>query len=275
MRRTVVPFGWMAGLGVLLAAPALAAPAQKIEFSSFTAEKALSLNGNAKVASMGDQKVLRVTPAEEYQAGSAFFSEKVALKAGFESTFTFQITGTGDVGADGFAFVIQNSGPQAVGATGSGLGYGIAEEGETGIAKSLAIEFDTFDLGEAGGDDPFDDPNGNHISVHSRGPEPNHVSEEHSLGKVSDGLPEFKDGKPHTVKLSYTPGSLKIYVDNMEKPVHTLAIKLDSFSGNGFKEFSVLDGDGKAWVGFTAGTGGGMENHDILSWTLTPREPGS
>jgi hypothetical protein len=58
----------------------------------------------------------------------------------------------------------------------------------------------------------------------------------------------------------------------MEKPVLTIALKLDAFSGMGFKDASVLDADGKAWVGFTAGTGGLMENHDILSWKLTPQK---
>jgi hypothetical protein len=29
---------------------------------------------------------------------------------------------------------------------------------------------------------------------------------------------------------------------------------------------SILGGDGTAWVGFTAATGGGYENHDVLSW---------
>jgi hypothetical protein len=266
--------GFIVGFIALLAVPP--ARAQKIDFSDFAAERGLTLNGAAKVASAGDRRVLRLTPAEETQAGAAFFTEKVALKDGFETSFTFQITGAVDQGADGFAFVIHNSGPRALGSAGSGLGYGVADEGEAAIERSLAIEFDTFtlkDFDAADGED-FGDPNGNHISVHSRGPAPNHVDEAYSLGAVTEGLPGFKDGKPHRVKVSYTPGSLKIYVDNMEKPVQTLAIRLDAFSGNGFRDASVLDADGKAWVGFTAGTGGLMENHDILSWTMAPGAPG-
>jgi hypothetical protein len=257
-----------------MAAPSLPAQAQSIDFSDFAAGKGLTLNGAAKGASGGDRKALRLTPAEETVAGSAFFTEKVALKDGFETTFTFQITGAVEGGADGFAVVIQNSGPNALGSPGSGLGYGIADEGEAAIHRSLAIEFDTFTLRDfdAGDGEDFGDPNGNHISVHSRGPEPNHVDESYSLGKATEGLPVFKDGKPHNVKINYTPGSLTVYVDNMEKPVLTVALKLDAFSGMGFKDASVLDADGKAWVGFTAGTGGLMENHDILSWKLTPRK---
>jgi Legume lectin domain len=266
-------FRYIVGVVALLAASS--AQAQSIDFSEFAADKGLTLNGAAKLASAGDRKVLRVTPAEETQAGSAFFTEKVALKDGFETTFTFQITEAQEPGADGFAFVIQNSSPRALGSPGSGLGYGVADAGEDAIARSLAVEFDTFSLKEAGAEgEDFGDPNGNHISVHSRGAEPNHVDESYSLGTVTEGLPSFKDGKPHKVKVSYTPGSLKIYVDSMEKPVQTLAIKLDAFSGKGFQNASVLDADGKAWVGFTAGTGGLWENHDILSWTLKPGAPG-
>ena len=70
----------------------------------------------------------------------------------------------GNIGADGFTFVIQNSdsslfgggGSSALGSTGGGLGY-------AGIPNSLAVEFDTWFNPVLG------DPNGNHISVHTAG----------------------------------------------------------------------------------------------------------
>jgi hypothetical protein len=267
-----VPVGSAVWLGALLTVSSLPADAQSIDFSDFAAAKGLTLNGSAKLAGAGDKKVLRLTPTEEMQAGSAFFTEKVPLKAGFDMTFTFQVTGGVDGGADGFAVLIQNSGPGELGGTGSGLGYARSVEGEQSIAKSIAIEFDTFTLKDEGEAQDFGDPNGNHISVHSRGTEPNDIDEKYSLAKATEGLPSFKDGKPHTVRVSYAPGSMKVYVDSTEKPALTVALKLDSFSGEGFKDASVLDADGKAWVGFTAGTGGLFENHDILSWKLTPQK---
>jgi legume-like lectin family protein len=270
-----IRFGFTLWLGALLATHSPPALSQSIDFTDFGAGKGLTLNGAATVASAGDKKVLRVTPNQELQAGSAFLTEKVALKDGFETIFTFQITDTTGGGADGFAFVIQNSDAKALGSTGSGLGYGISTDGDQAIGKSLAIEFDTFtlkDLGAEAGED-LGDPNGNHISVHSRGPQPNSIDEAYSLGKVAEGLPSFKDGKPHNVKIDYAPGSMKIFVDNMDKTALTVALKLDSFSGKDFKDASVLDADGKAWVGFTAGTGSLTENHDILSWKLTPQKP--
>src|SRR5205823_2725531 len=122
-------------------------------------------------------KALRLTPSgEQLKSGSAFTTEKVKLRDGFDMTFRFQITEptaldgmtTEDKGADGFAVVIQNSGPTALGGAGSGLGYAVADEGTEGIARSVAIEFDTFDLAALGesGEAQFGDPNNNHISVH-------------------------------------------------------------------------------------------------------------
>jgi hypothetical protein len=81
--------------------------------------------------------------------------------------FTFQIERNQAGGADGFAFVIQSRGRNALGVGGSGMGY-------QGIPKrllnwatiqvllngivSLAIEFDVY-----ANEDRFEDPNGNHI----------------------------------------------------------------------------------------------------------------
>jgi hypothetical protein len=271
----------LAGLPLLAAAQNVAM--KNIAFEDFASDKGLTLNGAAKVTGADGKpaKALRVTPSEELQAGSAYFSEKVALKQGFETTFTFQINDRkGDgveeklAGADGFAFIIQNSGAKAIGDSGSGLGYATSDNEGEGIKNSLAIEFDVFDYESLGADeDPFHDPNGNHISVHSAGPEPNHADEAYSLGKVSEGLPDFKDGKSHTVKITYVPGTLKVYMDKEKKPALTVAVDLGKFSGKGFKDASVLDAEGKAWVGFTGGTGGMTESHDILSWKLTPGAP--
>ena len=33
---------------------------------------------------------------------------------------------------------------------------------------------------------------------------------------------------------------------------------------------ALIGGSNSAWVGFTGATGGGDDNQDILSWTLTP-----
>jgi hypothetical protein len=65
---------------------------------------------------------------------------------------------------------------------------------------------------------------------------------------------KLKDGREHRARIKYQPPLLAVYLDD-ELLVQTPAdLSL------------VTDGEGKAWVGFTASTGNGYENHDLLSW---------
>jgi peptide-N4-(N-acetyl-beta-glucosaminyl)asparagine amidase len=173
----------------------------------------------------------------------------------FSTTFEFRISDprgirdTDGSGADGFAFVIQNDSPTALGSNGGGLGYG-------GIPNSLAIEFDTWQNSELG------DPNNNHISVHTQGALPNTADESASLGFTTN-IPNLSDGTKHLVSILYHAplggfsGWLAISVDNA--PVLSLDLDLS--------QILRLD-NGRAFVGFTAATGGTAENHDILRWEL-------
>ena len=124
-------------------------------FNDFVDTSSLNLNGSA-AATNGS---LRLTPATNTQAGSAFINQalQVSDTTSFSTQFQFQISGgQGTNGADGFAFVLQNSGAgaNAVGITGGDVGYG-------GIGNSLAIEFDTY---QGPGD-----PTNNHISLLQNG----------------------------------------------------------------------------------------------------------
>jgi legume-like lectin family protein len=142
--------------------------------------------------------------------------------------------------------VIQNYGIPVVGPPAGYLGY-------HGLPNSLAIEFDTWLNYEAG----FFDPNFNHVSVHSRGVAGNSVSEAASLGRTT-AIPFLKDGAVHQARISYIPGTLQVFVDNLALPSLTL-------SGLDLSSLLRLD-NGAAWVGFTAGTGSAYEAHDVLSW---------
>jgi hypothetical protein len=93
--------------------------------------------------------VLRLTPSVNDQAGAAWHGDKQFVANGFETTFRFQLTdhdGLGK-GADGFAFVLQNSGPDALAGRGSAggwaLGDGMGNRDAPGIPLSIAIFFDT------------------------------------------------------------------------------------------------------------------------------------
>ncbi|MFO1500914.1 MAG: PA14 domain-containing protein [Verrucomicrobiota bacterium] len=139
------------------------------------------------------------------------------------------------------------AGTSVLGGNGGGLGY-------RGIRNSLAVEFDTWRNYNLG------DPNDNHISVHTTGVGPNQDGEGFALGAAASPV-DLSDGQVHTGRISYQPGTLRVYVDNLGVPVLAAGADLGA----------ILNlADGRAWVGFTAATFNAFEDHDILNWSFTP-----
>jgi hypothetical protein len=205
-----------------------------------------------------------LTPNEQLQTGAAWLPQKQQVQQGFEATFDWRIARTSRQCADGFAFVIHNADlpfpDVALGTGRAGLGYG-------SLPNSLAVEFDThqnlpgdFDVGTRG------DPNDNHLSVQTRGKEPNSGDTEFSLGfttQKTPAIPDFADGTVHTTRIVYQPGSLEIYLDKAPDPVLTAEVDLGTLLS--------LD-EGKAWVGFTGATGRLYQAQEIHAFTLTAAE---
>lgn len=106
-----------------------------------TASTFFSLNGGTAV----NGTAFELTDGGQFEKRSAFFSKRVNI-ATFQTSFDFKLTGKGKPtpDADGFTFVLQANGPDAVGSGGSGLGYGPPALGLTGpaITNSVAIKFD-------------------------------------------------------------------------------------------------------------------------------------
>ena len=199
---------------------------------------------------------LRLTADQERQAGAAWLPAKQSLQGGFAATFQWQISRNGQAaGADGFAFVVQNASGLALGDGGSGIGY-------NGIANSLAVEFDTLQNPpeEFGGE--LGDPNDNHISVQTRGTLPNSADPTFSLGSTTT-LPLLADGNVHKAKVAYMPGTLTVFLDDLTSPVLTVPVDLGT---------TLSRGNGRAWVGFTAATGGRSQAHDVLSFSFVGTE---
>ncbi len=185
------------------------------------------------------------------QASSAWFGTKQTVGNGFTTQFQFQLSGatTAQV-ADGFAFVIQNSSLSALGSGGGGIGY-------DGIPNSLAIEFDTYLNGF--------DLDANHIAVQSNGTSAN--SSNHTttppLGRVS--LPvsmTLANGKPHIGKITYDGTStLVVFLDGTPVLSATgVNVNLNNLG---------LDTGGKAFIGFTSGTGAASETTVISDWSFS------
>lgn len=200
---------------------------------------------------------LRLTPAKPDRTGVAYYGSRVAVQDGFETTFDFRISRpgqpdgeNGEIGADGFSFIIQNEGLEAYGYRGSAMGYG-------GISNALVVEFDIYQ------NDNYDDPNGNHISVHAKADKGAvHAEENYSIGHTT-AVSELisNETQHHTARIVYTPGLLEIYIDD-EEPLEVEMM---------LEDYIDLE-EGSAYIGFTASTNPeyGWAAHDILNWTFEP-----
>ena len=234
-----------------------------IVYTNFKDSKLINLFGDANIV----ENKIRLTPADTFKVGTIWFKEKQFVNNGFTILFNFQITDLGlycyspkdsilEWGADGFAFVIQNFEEKAIGLYGAGIGY-------KNIPNSLAIEFDTYDntfLYNIYKDtlDKIFDPNNNHIAIQSLGKNKNSNNHKYSLALNND-IPNMSDGNLHLIKINYKNNIFNVYLDDMINSILSLNIKLDTLLN--------LD-NGKAWLGFTASTGGSYENHDILDFNF-------
>ena len=242
----------------------------------------VATNGSAAVATVvsdaANVNVLRLTPAQGNQTGSAWFVTQQPFATGFDTQFQFQLNGGS--GADGLAFVMQNapSGLQAIGYTGGNggaLGYGGDDANQSpnsGIPASVAFEFDTFQNGW--------DPNSNHVAIQSCGPNAN--TSHHGV------CPSNPDYGTSTVAIAGSQVSLTGGVHfaeiNYIAPVAgcpagpnclpNLTITIDSVNVlTAAVDLTTYLGSGPVYVGFTAATGGATNNQDIWSWNYTPTQP--
>jgi len=249
---------------VLLAAACLlpSLSASPFTFEDFSNPAGLTLVGDAALTA----NRLRLTPAEENQLGAAWLTDRVNVANGFTTEFQFQITERGghtpdweegvvNDGADGFTFTIQNSSNTALGLYASGIGY-------YGIPNSLVIEFDTWNNKPS-----YCEPNGNHIAVQSlggNGNQPEHCEDpggafsDPKLGIVSPAK-DMSNGTVYDVKITYLPGTLSVYFDNLITPILTVNVDLG--------QILALENGSDAYIGFTSSTGGAWENHDIVKFS--------
>jgi hypothetical protein len=257
---------------VLWLAGTAAVQASTIDFSSLP----LSYVGTATTIPYGIRLTDTTDPNANNQlslspAGAVWSLNPVSVASGFSTNFWFRLSdGTGIpdpaggvLGADGFAFVIQNGGWEA--ATGNqALGVGAGGMGYMYIFNSLAVEFDTWQ------NRPYGDQDGNHIAVNTRGTSynvPHHtypdiVSElgVTPLDYTADPALYYQpvsrplnDGLIQQAQIDYVPGSLSVYLNS--QLLFSAPLQLDSLLNLS---------NGSAYVGFTSGTRWGYENHDIL-----------
>ena len=214
---------------------AASALATSASYPNFDSPTGLSVNADAEIKS----GKLLVTPGEEGMTGTAFSEAKlVRPKQSFNTRFVLKVTPTSGQGGDGMAFVIQQAGAEEVGEGGGALGYG-------GLGPGLAVEFDHFTNFEHG------DPDREHVALTLGGQPGNQVKVEPF--KLSD--------KKVRAWVSYSAekGRIKVFATRGKaKPAKPL------FASNQDLD-EILEG-GRAYAGFSAGTGSETAAHKVFSW---------
>ncbi len=209
--------------------------------------------------------VLRLTANQQSWAASAWYQTPQPVAGGFSTTFAFQLGSTSDYTADGFALLIQNSpaGLTALQGGGGSLGF-------DGMPNSIAIEFNTF-YNEG------IDFSGDDVTIQNcGGASPNSVSYTCSLGHydLSDSI-YLADGNVHVATVTYNPSAQSPNCGEDIPSCPMLDVILDGTDlfpgGVPFDITSIGLNGSNAFVGFTAATGGGDDDQDILSWVLSPQ----
>lgn len=270
--RSWLPWAGLASSAVLLLAIAPRAEAASFNYRNFSDSSSLSLVGDVKT----DGTALRLTAAEqEWQANAAWHHTSQDITDGFETTFRFRISNprsadnlyqgnsvidsSGNIGGDGFAFVLRNSAAPALGYAGGGLGY-------SGIFNALAIEFDTWDnsddfarWGDAGLDGTGRESS-NHISIQALTSGVQGEFPRYSLG-YTDSIADLSNGEVHEARLRYEGNRLSLFLNSI------LALEVADLD-----LASIIDAP-QATLGFTASSGAAWQNNDLLSWSYDGLEP--
>ncbi len=174
-------------------------------------------NGNAAALTNNAVKLIDGNGSE----AASVFLDSPQLVAAFSAFFTYQ--DVGGAGADGCAFVLQNSsaGPLALGAPGGVLGYG-------GLSPSVALEFNIYS------------PNGVGMALRTDGAT---GSSYNSTGSVN-----LAGGHPIATTVSYNGTLLSITM--------TDTVSHATFATNVVINIVGVLGTNAAYVGFTAADGG-------------------
>ena len=252
-------------LGLALGVSLLAAPSQMagaapfLSFSSFAGACGTTLICAGAAAEHGND--LRLVPAAPEQAGGAWFQKPIPLApgAGFVASFSFRLSNANGMPADGLAFVLA--------ANPAGLGdatrYG-GSMGFEGLGQSYAIEFDVFDNGsEIGGN--------NHVALDRDGVLSDTAAASpfgQSACTSTPGADCMANGDIWTAVIGYDGHAqqLSVAVGTAGGPMDVV------IDGHKVNLRDVVLGN-QAYVGFGAGTGDGVMDHDLVTWAMTLGNP--
>lgn len=177
----------------------------------------------------------RLTTTNNYMRGAIWNTTPINLTQNFDVR-TKLYFGALDAGADGIAFVFQNSGPSAIGENGGGLGYSKIP------GASFIVEFDTWYNNE-----PWfnvEDPVADHIGFMSNG-DPYHNSWAGNALAAPYVLPNIEDGQWHDARFTW----------NATTKTMAVTILNATYSYTGDIVNNIFGGNPVVYWGFTAANG--------------------
>jgi hypothetical protein len=202
--------------------------------SAFSADMTQSptgwnLNGVAVWDSSGPS--VRLTTANTYSvAGSVVYVHPIVTDA-FDASFQFRIGANGGGQYDGMGFMLETTGPSAVGANGGGLGMA----GLTGYG----VEFDVYNNNQCG------DGNANHVGIDQLDTCGNGLLTSLFASPDLTGTVNLSDAQWHTASVQLSNATMSVTVDG-----HAVAgILLQGF----------VPGT-RYYYGFAGAIGGGSNN---------------
>lgn len=192
--------------------------------------------------------------ATSFQAGSIFSTGQLGVSH-FLAEFTFQVRGGTDTSAiaDGVAFVIQTSGPQALGGTGGGMGY-------AGLRGSVAVKFDVWDNEGETNNSTGLFADGRYPSVPQAG------SGDVNVPLAGTGI-DLLSRRPFHVSMVYDGTALNVTL----RDTVTGAFASQSY----VVDIPALVGSTTAYVGFTGATGSLRTINEVQSFRFQARPAAS
>jgi fibronectin type 3 domain-containing protein len=205
----------------------------------------LSLNGSSQI--VGNR--LQLTSNSTELRASAYFASPVAIER-FSSQFLLQIAPANANAGDGMTFVIHGGPPTAIGTSGGGLGYGTRAFDDTpGIQNSLAIKFDIA---------PNSTEGFSSTGLYLNGAAPTIPAIDLSPNRIFLG-----SGRTILVTVTYDNATLTVQIQDPT----TGAFASQSYSN---VNIASIVGGPTAYIGFTAATGNGTAQQEILNWVYSP-----
>jgi Legume lectin domain/Bacterial lectin len=233
--------------------------AQYINYSSgFSDASKLQLNGSAALVGDG----IQLTDGKQFEAGSFFYKQRVSL-FNFTTSFDFQLT---DANADGFAFVVQTLGSDALGSSGGGLGYGNPPGGVgPAIGYQSKLYYDTSSLAVA-----FDlhrNLNEGPNSIRLEGAGVTNGANDSGIDLTPYGINLHSGHRFHAKLTSFTgyvngipTGGITVVLTDLQTGVTASVLP------------QYIDGStniaSTGYAGFTGGTGAGTATQTIYNWTF-------